>query len=64
MACFVFQFEQVVVFIPSAVSPVRVSLAGSGCVKAVRFADGGVVVATVSVSVKGKVLLDVFDVGV
>jgi hypothetical protein len=39
---FCFQLEQVVVFIPSTVSPVRVSLAGSGCVKAVRFADGGV----------------------
>jgi len=33
--------KQVVIFIPPTVSPVCVSLAGSGCVEAVRFADGG-----------------------
>ena len=50
---------------PSAVSPDRVSLAGSGCVKAVRFADGGVLFVVVTSRLgEGKILSDVAKVSV
>lgn len=55
--------ESVVLLIPSLVSPIRVSRMGSGDVKAIRFADGGVA-AEASDSMERKVLFDVFDVGI
>ena len=61
---FCFQFEPVVVFIPPAVSPVRVSLAGSGCVEAVRFADGGVCRCRLRDQWKGRFSLTLRDVSV
>jgi hypothetical protein len=46
-----------------AVSPVRVSgFPGSGCVNAVRNADGGVGCRFTSLSMERKVLFDIFDV--
>ena len=60
-----FSLNRPLISFPSTVSTVRVSLAGSGCVKAVRFADGGVVSLPVfQLTGERKILSDVSKVSV